>query len=70
MKPTTLTQGQRRYLKRFACMWCEQQLDKDCCGAIWERCSPETRAKRRADCLKGYRPRRQKSPNENQPTAG
>jgi hypothetical protein len=52
-----LTRGERRYLNRFACMWCEQRLDKDCCGAIWERCSSETRAKRRADCLQGYHPR-------------
>ena len=57
MKPATLTREQRRYLKRYACMLRDQRLDLDICGAIRTRCSPETRAKRRADCLKGYRPR-------------
>jgi hypothetical protein len=46
-----MTASEKRYLRGFACMLCDQRLDKDVCGAIWTRCDAETRAKRRADCL-------------------
>lgn len=52
-----LTPGQRRYLSKFACMWCDHSLDKPGCSAIYEKCSEQTRAKRREDCLKEYKPR-------------
>jgi hypothetical protein len=62
MEIAALTRGQRRYLKRYACILCGQPLDQDGCAAIWTRCSSETRDKRRADCLAQYRPRGGESP--------
>jgi hypothetical protein len=57
-----MTKGERCYLRRFACMLCEVPLDRDCCGSINgdfnSGCTAETRAKRRADCLKNYKPRK------------
>ena len=52
-----LTKGQRAYLSRHACAWCEQQLHRDSCAAIFDRCDEKTRAERRAKCLAGYKPR-------------
>lgn len=52
-----LTKGERRYLRRFTCGWCDQSLDRDNCAAIYEACSSEARATRRAACLAGYKPR-------------
>ena len=46
-----LTKAQRRRIARYSCKWCDHPLHHAGCGAIYERCSPETRAKRRADCL-------------------
>lgn len=56
---TTLSKGQRRFLSRNVCAWCHQQLSRDTCAAMYgnEHCTPELRAKRRADCLKTYKPR-------------
>ena len=53
-----LTKLQKRYLSRFTCAWCDHRMDHDGCGAIYDRCSPEIRATRLADCLKAYRPRK------------
>ena len=52
-----LTKGQRRYLSRRACAWCDMPLDMDGCGAIYEKCSEQSRAERQANCLKNYKPR-------------
>jgi hypothetical protein len=57
----------RRYLSRRVCWLCEYRLDRAGCGAIWEPCSAEVRARRRAACLKSYRraarrPRREAKP--------
>lgn len=52
-----LTKGERRYLRRYRCGWCNQSLDRDNCAAIFDSCSDRTRATRRADCLAGYKPR-------------
>lgn len=53
-----LTVGEKRHLSRYECYWCEQRLDRSECGAIYEKCSPDVREKRRADCLLLYKPRR------------
>jgi len=52
-----LTKNQRRYLSRFSCSWCEMPLHHKSCGAIGQQCSEEVRAKRREQCLAGYKPR-------------
>jgi hypothetical protein len=56
-KPLTLTEGERRFLARHQCWFCDQRLDKDFCGAIYESCAPDTRERRRQECLRHYRPR-------------
>ena len=53
-----MTKNERRFLTRHQCAWCDQPLDKDWCGAIWDKCSAETRTKRQAECLKTYKPRK------------
>jgi len=50
---------EKRKLSRFQCAWCDQRLDRDTCGAIYEQCSPEVRNRRRLDCLEALA-RRQK----------
>ena len=56
---TELTKGEKRYLKRFICLLCEQTLDKDWCGAIWpDACDAAKREDRRRRCLVGYKPRK------------
>lgn len=52
-----LTRLQRLYLSRRVCGWCDMPLHRDSCGAIYERCSTGTRAKRRARCLAQYKQR-------------
>lgn len=54
---TGYTRNEKRYLRRFACAWCDQSLARDDCSAIWERCTDEQREQRRRDCLKNYKPR-------------
>jgi hypothetical protein len=51
-----MTRAEKRFLSRRICAWCDQPLDKDWCSAIWEKCSPEIRAKRREDCLRTRKP--------------
>lgn len=53
----TLTKGEKKYLSRRVCAWCEHRLDWDSCGAIYEQCSATLRAKRIVECLKNYKPR-------------
>lgn len=52
-----LTKNERRYLSRRACAWCDMPLNREGCGAIYERCSEETRKARRKKCLAEYKPR-------------
>lgn len=59
MKLADCTKLQRRYLSRRVCFLCEQPLNSDYCGAIFEgKCAPEVIEQRRSDCLKEYRPRK------------
>jgi hypothetical protein len=53
-----LTRNEKRYLAKFQCAWCDQRIDQDCCGAIYEKCSNEVIAKRREECLTKYKPRK------------
>jgi hypothetical protein len=59
MRLADCTRLQKRYLHRHVCWLCEQPLDRDWCGAMFERCSQEIMDKRRADCLTHYRPKEQ-----------
>lgn len=52
-----LTKNERRRLGRYACGWCDMPLDHEGCGALYERCSEETRRARRERCLSEYKPR-------------
>ena len=52
-----MTKGEKRFLSRRVCAWCEHRLDWPGCGAIFERCTPEQQEKRRTDALKTYKPR-------------
>ena len=50
---------QKRYLHRHVCFLCDMRLDSDFCLSMYgPRCSEKTKGKRRADCLKHYKPRR------------
>jgi hypothetical protein len=53
------TKGQRRYLSRRVCGWCELPLHRDWCGSIYgnESCTEEAREQRARKCLEGYKPR-------------
>lgn len=53
-----MTKNAKRFLRRHVCGWCDQNLDKDDCLALFEKCSAATRAKRRAKCLQDYKPRK------------
>lgn len=55
---TKLTKNEKRFLSRLVCVWCEHRLDRDGCGAIWEKCSQESRDSRREQALKTYKPRK------------
>lgn len=33
----------KRRLSRLECAWCGQRMDKSWCGAIYEKCSVDTR---------------------------
>jgi hypothetical protein len=63
-----LTRLQKRYLSRRICWLCEQPLDRDWCGAIYEQCPEEVREERRLDCLKHYRPRKASNATQVQST--
>ncbi len=54
---SNLSKNARIYLSKRGCMACEKSLDKIGCGSFYEACSEQTRIKRRADCLKEYKPR-------------
>jgi len=57
----SLTKGQKRFLRRFGCAWCDHPLSMTGCSVIYgEKCSDEKRIKRREDCLKNYKPRNKK----------
>lgn len=56
-----MTPGEKRYLSKYECMWCEQRLSRDWCAAIWEKCSEEDMERRRKRCLMGYKPRKGES---------
>jgi hypothetical protein len=47
-----MTPQEKRYLKKFCCVWCEQRLDRNECLAFGGKCSQEAREKRRQRCLK------------------
>jgi hypothetical protein len=53
----TLTRLEKRYLSRYLCFLCEARLDRDDCYATGWRCPEKVMIKRRADCLKNYKPR-------------
>lgn len=53
-----MTKNEKRFLAKHVCGWCGQRMDNDDCAALFEKCSAATRAKRRAKCLQGYKPRR------------
>ena len=53
-----LTTNAKRYLSRRVCAWCELPLHRPYCGAIYTECTPETRIKRRDNCLEFYKPRK------------
>lgn len=53
----SLTKLERQYLSRRVCYLCEAKLNTDHCYAVYEKCTKETRDKRRADCLSHYKPR-------------
>jgi len=57
MKLADCTKQEKRYLHRFVCGLCGFRLDRESCGAIFERCSQQARDKRRADCLQHYKSR-------------
>ena len=59
-EPTSMTRSPttRRYLARFKCAWCDQRLDRSCCGAIYEKCSARIMARRQAECLAARKPRK------------
>ena len=48
----------RRILARYECGWCGQRLDRDSCGAIYDRCSAEMRQQRNAACLAEHKARK------------
>jgi hypothetical protein len=52
-----MTKGERRFLSRRVCGWCEMPLHRDSCQALYDPCSSETIALRRRRCLETYRPR-------------
>lgn len=56
-KVSGYTRNEKRRLSQYLCAWCDQPLDRESCGAIYQKCTPEVRASRRASCLAGYRPR-------------
>ena len=53
-----LSKNARRRLARFACAWCDHQLDKPGCSAIYGSCSHDKRISRAKDCLENYKPRK------------
>ena len=53
-----MTKNEKKFLSRHICSWCEQPLDKDWCGAIFEKCPDHVRLKRQRECLKTYKPRK------------
>ena len=57
----TYSKGQKARLKRHECGLCNMRLDRAGCQAIYAEsravCTLEVRRKRRADCLKSYKPR-------------
>ena len=58
MKLADLTRLQTRFLRGHVCWLCEMPLDRDYCGTIQiPRCPPQVMERRRADCLKTYKPR-------------
>lgn len=65
MEVQDLTKGQKRYLSQFMCGLCENKpLSEEGCGSYGAYfpeaggpCTKETLNKRRAECLKGYKPR-------------
>jgi hypothetical protein len=52
-----LTKLERKYLSRHICWLCEIKLHNGYCGGF-EKCPEDVMAKRRADCLAEYKPRR------------
>lgn len=53
-----LTKGQRRFLQRRYCGWCEARIDGDTCHAMFgEKCTPADMQARREAALLTYRPR-------------
>lgn len=52
-----LSKGERRFLAKYECLFCEHPLDRDGCSAIWEKCPADVRVQRRESCLKHYKPR-------------
>lgn len=55
---SSLSKGEKRYLKKFECAWCEHGLKNPGCSAISDSCTEEKRIERRKNCLKNYKPRR------------
>jgi len=56
-----MTPGEKRFLSRRVCYWCEMPLDREQCGSPFEQCAPEVREDRRRRCLETYKPRKPRS---------
>jgi hypothetical protein len=63
----SLTKNARRYLSHFACSWCEHQMSRTGCGGIYHRCDHSIRIERAKRCLLQYRPRKEKTDDQDAP---
>ena len=58
----TLSKGEKRYLSRFGCAWCDHPLHYLGCSAVYGPCDEQTKIDRRKRCLEGYKPRKPNNP--------
>ena len=55
----SLTKGEKRFLSKYGCAWCDHSLHRDGCGDTYSGdCGDANRIKRAKECLKGYKPRK------------
>jgi hypothetical protein len=58
IEAVVLTKGQRRFLQRRYCGWCEARIDSDTCHAMYgTKCTRDEMRSRRDQALATYRPR-------------
>lgn len=50
----SLTKGQKRFLSKYECMWCDHPLDRLGCSAIFQHCSENKRIERRIASLLNF----------------